>query len=124
MYLACVEIGETQAVCGAVGDCNTVQQSEYASLFGLLPVGVLGVFEYSMILAAWLVSRRTTGWVGDAAQAVLLALALAGTGFSIYLTFLEPFVIGATCAWCLMSAMLMLLILCLVAPAGWKQMQH
>jgi len=35
------------------------------------------------------------------------ALALGGTLFSIYLTFLEPFVIGATCAWCLASAILM-----------------
>ncbi|MBS3753330.1 MAG: hypothetical protein KGY46_08075 [Anaerolineales bacterium] len=26
-----------------------------------------------------------------------------GTFFSMYLTFLEPFVIGATCAWCLTS---------------------
>jgi uncharacterized membrane protein len=30
-----------------------------------------------------------------------------GMLFSIYLTFLEPFVIGATCAWCLASAVIM-----------------
>jgi uncharacterized membrane protein len=30
-----------------------------------------------------------------------------GLAFSIYLTFLEPFVIGATCAWCLTSAIVM-----------------
>jgi uncharacterized membrane protein len=118
-YLAYVEIGENEAVCGAVGDCNTVQQSEYAELFGLVPIGVLGVFGYVMILAVWLVSRYATGWVEDAAQAIVLGAALFGTVFSIYLTFLEPFVIGATCAWCLTSAMLMILILCLQAPAGW-----
>jgi uncharacterized membrane protein len=118
-YLAYVEIGENEAVCGAVGDCNTVQQSEYAELFGLIPIGVLGVLGYVTILAVSLVSRYATGWIGDAAQALVLGLALFGTGFSIYLTFLEPFVIGATCAWCLTSALLMILILCLQAPAGW-----
>jgi uncharacterized membrane protein/thiol-disulfide isomerase/thioredoxin len=118
-YLAYVEIGENRAVCGAVGDCNTVQQSEYAELFGLVPIGLLGVCGYVMILAVWAVSRCTTGWVDDVAQATMLGAALSGTVFSIYLTFLEPFVIGATCAWCLTSAMLMILILCLQAPAGW-----
>jgi uncharacterized membrane protein len=118
-YLTYVEIGENEAVCGAVGDCNTVQQSEYAELFGLIPIGLLGVFGYMTIVAVWLVSQYTTDRVDDAAQAVLLGTGLFGTGFSIYLTFLEPFVIGATCAWCLTSAMLMILILCLQTPAGW-----
>jgi uncharacterized membrane protein/thiol-disulfide isomerase/thioredoxin len=118
-YLAYVETGENEAVCGAVGDCNTVQQSEYAKLFGVIPIGVLGMFGYVMILAVWLASRYATGWIDDTAQAILFGLALFGTVFSIYLTFLEPFVIGATCAWCLTSAMLMILMLCLQAPAGW-----
>jgi uncharacterized membrane protein len=38
-------------------------------------------------------------------------LAWFGLLFSIYLTFLEPFVIGATCVWCIISAVLMTLIL-------------
>ncbi len=50
--------------------------------------------------------------------ALLLGLYLFGTVFSIYLTFLEPFVTGATCAWCLTSAM-MILILSLHRPDGW-----
>ncbi len=119
-YLAYVEVGGNEAVCGAVGDCNTVQQSEYATLFGLIPIGVLGVAGYVMILLAWATHRYTSGWMADAAQALLLGFVLFGTVFSIYLTFLEPFVIGATCAWCLTSAMLMILILFLQAPAGWR----
>lgn len=118
-YLAYVEVGGNEAVCGAVGDCNTVQQSDYAEIFGLIPIGLLGVVGYVMILAAWAVSQQARDWVADAAHVVLLGLAVFGTAFSIYLTFLEPFVIGATCAWCLTSAMLMVLILFLHAPAGW-----
>jgi uncharacterized membrane protein len=118
-YLAYVEVGENEAVCGAVGDCNTVQQSDYATLFGLIPIGLLGVIGYILILASWIANRVTTGGAADISQALLFGFALCGTLFSIYLTFLEPFVIGATCAWCLTSAMLMILILSLEAPAGW-----
>jgi uncharacterized membrane protein/thiol-disulfide isomerase/thioredoxin len=118
-YLAYVEINGNEAVCGAVGDCNTVQQSKYARVFDLIPIGLLGVFGYVMILTAWLVSRRTDGWLADTAHALLLGFSVFGTALSIYLTFLEPFVIGATRAWCLTSAMLMILILCLQAPVGW-----
>jgi uncharacterized membrane protein len=45
-------------------------------------------------------------------------MVVAGTLFSIYLTFLEPFVIGATCAWCLASAIIMTLLLWIIAPLG------
>jgi uncharacterized membrane protein len=38
--------------------------------------------------------------------------------FSIYLTFLEPFVIGATCIWCLTSAVIITLIMLLSALPG------
>jgi uncharacterized membrane protein len=45
-------------------------------------------------------------------------MTVVGTLFSIYLTFLEPFVIGATCAWCLTSAVLMTVLMLLsIAPA-------
>lgn len=121
-YLAYVEVREVEAVCGTIGDCNTVQQSDYAKLFGVLPIGVLGVFGYVMILLSWgltQVNENLRRW----GQAALLLLTLSGTAFSIYLTFLEPFVIGATCAWCLTSALTMLLLLWLVAPIGWDALR-
>jgi uncharacterized membrane protein len=106
-YLAFVETASVEAVCGPVGDCNTVQQSEYAMLFGVVPIGVLGVAGYVAILVAWVVGRLARGGIAGAGRLALLAMTFAGTAFSIYLTFLEPFVIGATCAWCVTSAVLM-----------------
>lgn len=124
VYLAYVEVGQQSAVCGLVGDCNTVQQSPYAMLFGVLPVGVLGIGGYVAILAAWALGRVKDARTRDAAQAGLLVMALFGAAFSTYLTFLEPFVIGATCAWCLTSALVMLLLLWLIAPSGWAAVQR
>jgi uncharacterized membrane protein len=47
-----------------------------------------------------------------------LLFAVVGTVFSAYLTFLEPFVIGAVCAWCLSSAVLITALMLLSARAG------
>ena len=115
LYLAYVETTNTTAVCGPIGDCNTVQQSPYARLFGVLPIGVLGVLSYVVMLAAWAGMQWGQGWFHRLSALGLHALALFGTLFSIYLTFLEPFVIGATCAWCLTSAVSITLILLVLA---------
>jgi uncharacterized membrane protein len=106
-YLAFVEVNQVEAVCGPVGDCNTVQQSSYATLFGILPVGVLGILGYIAIIITWLAGRlELEGW-DRITRLALWIITLAGTLFSIYLTFLEPFVIGASCMWCLSSAVIM-----------------
>jgi uncharacterized membrane protein len=106
-YLSYVEISRIEAVCGPVGDCNSVQQSEYARLFGILPIGVLGLVAYAMILIAWLVNRFANRRIAVYASLLILGMSAIGILFSVYLTFLEPFVIGATCAWCLASAIIM-----------------
>jgi uncharacterized membrane protein len=120
-YLAYVETRQVAAVCGPVGDCNSVQSSPYARLFGFLPVGVLGALGYLAILAAWLYCRRrsdrlpetTGGRLARYAPVAVFGMALFGVLFSLYLTYLEPFVIGAVCVWCLTSAVIMTLLLVL-----------
>jgi len=116
-YLAWVETSGVKAVCGPVGDCNTVQQSPYAELFGI-PVGVLGLVGFGAVLVLWVLGQEGRTLAGRARE-WLFALTMAGTLFSAYLTFLEPFVIGATCAWCLTSALIMTVLLWLAA--AWPQ---
>ena len=117
-YLSYVETAEVEAVCGPVGDCNTVQQSKYAHLFGILPIGILGIIGYILIMLAWAGARFGQGRLAAYAHLAMLGLSAFGVLFSIYLTFLEPFVIGATCAWCLTSAIIMTILLWLsLAPA-------
>jgi uncharacterized membrane protein len=122
-YLAYIESTGAEAVCGPVGDCNTVNQSEYAAVFGV-PVGLLGLFGYVAIIAAWLTARSRRGAASDWANVTLLGMTLLGTVFSIYLTFLEPFVIGATCAWCLTSAVVMTLLMLLTARPAFVSIER
>jgi len=117
-YLAYVESAHVEAVCGPVGDCNTVQQSDYARLFGVLPIGVFGMLGFIMILIAVMVQRNTKGKDSAYAALAILVMTTFGVLFSIYLTFLEPFVIGATCAWCLTSAIIMTILFWLSLEPG------
>jgi uncharacterized membrane protein len=117
-YLAYVEMTQVEAVCGPVGDCNAVQQSEYARLFGIFPIGILGVVGYVLILLAWAVGRYGSQRTAAYGSLALLGMSVFGLLFSIYLTFLEPFVIGATCAWCLTSALIMTALLLMSLSPG------
>jgi len=112
-YLAYVETQSVPAACGPVGDCSAVQSSPYASLFGFLPVGVLGLIGYVVILALWVIQGKSHGNPAVLAGAALFVIAFGGTLFSLYLTYLEPFVIRAVCMWCLTSAVIITLILLL-----------
>lgn len=117
-YLTYIETTSVQAVCGPVGDCNAVQNSSYARVLGILPVGILGLLGYVAILIAWIVQRvREDRW-GDYARLTMLGMALFGTLYSIYLTYLEIWVIEAVCIWCLSSAVLITFLMLLsIRPA-------
>ena len=67
----------------------------------------MGVLGYLAVIIFWLVEILDLPSVEEYARIGLWIITLMGTLFSIYLTFLEPFVIGATCMWCLSSAILM-----------------
>jgi uncharacterized membrane protein len=113
-YLFYIGISESEAFCGPLGDCNAVQTSEYAKLFGIIPVGLIGVLGFAAILITWIVGKFSESERAASAARILLWLAVGGTLFSLYLTFLEPFVIGATCSWCLVSAAVITVLLWLV----------
>jgi uncharacterized membrane protein len=127
-YLAYVEVTASTAFCPA-GDCNKVQTSEYARLFGVLPIGWIGVGGCVALLLTWLGTRFPLPRVRDLSAVAMLAGAAFGVLFSIYLTYLETFVIGAMCIWCLSSALIMTTILWLsLAPGkralvslGWRR---
>ena len=106
-YLAYVETAQVTAVCGPIGECNIVQSSPYARLFGI-PVAIFGVLSYLAIGVLWVLRPRLDKTLAWLAGNGLLALTLFGTIFSIYLTALELLVIHAICAWCLSSAVITL----------------
>jgi uncharacterized membrane protein len=124
VYLAYVETSGSEAVCGPVGNCNAVQESKFALLFGMIPIGIIGIIGYAVVIGAWLMEWLGRGPWPDLARVGLAAGAFSGVAFSIYLTFLEPFVIGATCMWCVSSAVIVTALLWLTAAPGWDAWQR
>jgi uncharacterized membrane protein len=98
-YLTYVHYAGLHPVCVASGGCETVQSSHYAKLAGI-PVPLLGLIGYASILGSLLVPD-------DTGRMATAGLAVVGFGFSLYLTYLELFVIKAICQWCVASAVLM-----------------
>jgi uncharacterized membrane protein len=121
IYLTFIETTKAQAICGPVGDCNAVQNSAYSVIFGVIPVGVVGLLGYLAIMAAWLWRHYRSDDLADYVPAALLGMTFFGTAFSIYLTYLEIFVIKAVCIWCISSAWIMaiLMLASLPAAAAW-----
>jgi uncharacterized membrane protein len=99
-YLTWVHYWELEPICaGGSGGCEKVQNSDYAELAGV-PVALLGLIGYGAILASLAIP-------GDLGRFSGLVLALAGFGFSAWLTYVELFEIDAICQWCVASAAIM-----------------
>ena len=100
-YLTWTHFAGLTPVCTWSGEgCQTVQSSRYASVLGI-PVALLGLIAYGGLIFSTALWRETGIYLG-------LLISLVGTLFSAYLTYLEIFVIGALCQWCLASAAIML----------------
>ena len=103
-YIAIAQAdGGAPACLAGGGGCETISRSSHSELAGI-SVAVIGILGYGLILAVALLR-------GDGARLAGFALALTGFGFSVYLTYLELFVIDAICHWCVVSALLMTLLL-------------
>ena len=107
-YLTWTHLSGTVPACvGGSGACETVQSSRYSEVLGV-PVAALGLLAYAGLLLSAALG-------GERASLFGLSVALIGTLFSAYLTYLELFVIRAICQWCVASALLMAASLLLTA---------
>ena len=105
VYLTVIHYDTGALIC-TVGNCHTVQTSKY-SMIGPIPVAVLGLAMYLTIGAISLIRWRRPDLTSTLTMASF-AIALAGTIYAGYLTYLELNVINAICQWCVLSALLTL----------------
>jgi uncharacterized membrane protein len=105
LYLTLYKLGYIGTLACAVGSCETVQTSKWATFLGF-PVGGWGVAYYLGVLALALLGL--TGRFADSRRLTDILIGVTGFGllFSLWLTYLELFVIHAICQWCVVSAIL------------------
>lgn len=106
LYLTLYKVGALGNIACSVGSCETVNLSRWATFLGL-PVAAWGLGAYIVLLALSL-----AGLQPSTEGSRPIALALVGVSgwsflFSMWLTYLELFVIRAICMWCVISALIM-----------------
>ncbi len=120
LYLWLYKIGAIGTLqCGA-GSCEYVQTSRYADFLGL-PVALYGVAGYSVLFAVSLAGLRPANVARRGPTLLLAVLASAGFGFTVYLTYIELFVLRAICRWCVASAVIMTVIWVVAGVAAFRK---
>lgn len=116
-YLLLYKLGAFGTILCGTGGCEVVQNSPWAYFLGI-PVAAWGLGGYLTIFAVALAGIQPAHagrrWVAIA----LLGLTTIALLFSLYLSALEAFVIGAWCQWCIVSAVLAVLAFGFSVPEG------
>src|SRR5256714_6442665 len=105
-YLTYVHYSGIKPACSLSGSCEKVQTSAYSHLAGV-PVALMGLIGYVTIMILLLAPDR------EMTRFATVAVTTVGFGFSAYLTYRELFSIHAICEWCVSSAIIITLLMCL-----------
>ncbi|MBL4694621.1 vitamin K epoxide reductase family protein [Candidatus Gracilibacteria bacterium] len=98
-YLTILHYTGADALC-AIGGCNEVLTSEYSIIFGI-PMALLGAIYY---LSVFLLSVFYYESRNAKVLKILSLYTIAGLLASAYFVYLQLFVIGKICQYCMLSA--------------------
>jgi uncharacterized membrane protein len=106
-YLTYIHYSGATPLCSIKGNpCSQVQKSRYSELAGV-PVALIGLIGYVAMLGSLLAPE------GERARFATTGLTLGGFGFSAYLTYRELFTLHKICEWCVSSAVIVTIMMCL-----------
>jgi len=95
-YLTWSHFQGVTPVC-AIAGCEVVLTSSFATV-GIIPLSLLGLFYYLVVFGLTFWVKRAEG------IAVLLSVVSAGFLTSLYLVYLQLYVIQSICLYCMISA--------------------
>lgn len=102
LYLLWIKIYPSDPFCTGAGDCAAVNNSPYSWVLGV-PVALLGALAYLGLILLLLLENRLP-ILQQWGKTLTFGIALAGTLYSAYLTYIELFVIYKICPYCVASA--------------------
>ena len=109
IYLTIIKYANNPKLCiQGIGNCWSVNISRYSELFGI-PVALLGAITFSFLAVAIWLENSKHSW-SKLTIYFEFGVALFGVMFSAYLTYIELFVINTVCPFCVLSAIIILLI--------------
>jgi uncharacterized membrane protein len=108
-YMSAYKLGLIGTLACGVGSCEIVQASRWAVFWGI-PVALIGMLGYAVIMGIALLGLQPRWFNSKRLANALFILATAGFVYSMYLTYLEKFVIHAWCLYCIASGVIATLI--------------
>jgi uncharacterized membrane protein len=111
IYLTWVKFSGKYALCGPIGNCESVNTSQYSEVFGI-PIALLGAGAYLVVIISLSLESRGSFWA-EYSPIIVFGISLFGFLYSIYLTYIEVAVLKAICPYCVISAIILVLLLVL-----------
>jgi uncharacterized membrane protein len=113
IYLTQHALNGTPLLCNIenLSGCNIVAMSRYSYVFGI-PLSEFGVLFYGIM---FVLAALELVIFDQLLRRALQTLSLVGMLASLYLTFIQKFVIGAFCIYCLVSTLIAFFILILAS---------
>ena len=101
-YLSYVKLTDVPMACVATGafNCNTVQNSVYADFYGI-PIAWLGLGMY-LLLGGIFVLQNRIPFLIENGTLLFFGVTLFAWVYSMWLVYIQFFVLEALCNWCLM----------------------
>ena len=110
IYLTVEHISGRSVLCTIVSGCSEVLSSPYATFHGV-PLALIGAAAYFTVFS--LATLAAFGY--HLAAKILVALVILMVLTTLWLLYLQAFVIGSFCQFCLLSAAVTLVLTVLVA---------
>ena len=102
LYLLIYKLTGNPHMCLGNGGCHNVNFSPYSEINGI-PVSVFGICAYLAILCILVLEARVK-IAKEYGPLAIFGISLGGVAFTVYLTYLEIYVIHALCPFCVASA--------------------
>ncbi len=105
IYLYLYKLGVLGAIACGTGGCETVQLSPYSRFLGI-EVPLIGLLGYLAVTIVAMFGLQPQWQEARWPTTLLRIMTGGGVVFTLYLTYLELFVIHAICRWCVGSAII------------------
>jgi uncharacterized membrane protein len=122
IYLLIFKLTGNPLMCLGNGGCHDVNFSPYSEIYGI-PVSIFGISAFLAIVCILSLEVRLK-IAKENGPLAIFGISLGGLAFTIYLTYLEIYVIHAICPFCVASAILITLIFILATIRLVKQFSN
>lgn len=109
IYMTIYKLTNNDAMCLGSGGCSYVNASRYSQVNGI-PVAAIGLIGFLALMVVMLLESRSA-FFAENGPLFEFGMSLMGVLYSIFLTYLELYVIRHICPFCVTSALAILLVL-------------